>query len=121
MLKFFLYMMLGGGGALCYSTVHLVSICNQCFSYFRKTGSPSHNFFVIKKKTFQNCKPSGFNFYLSKLNNKTFHHMMFTAILKQYKNSKKKKINNDNSLFIFKGLLSITYTSIVIQLYSNVE
>ena len=32
------------------ATVHLVSVRRRCFRYFRKTRSPSHNFFVAKKK-----------------------------------------------------------------------
>ena len=31
-----------------FKKAHLVSRFTRSFSYFRKTGSPSHNFFVIK-------------------------------------------------------------------------
>ena len=31
------------------TTGHLKCICTSCFLYFRKTGSPSHNFSVVKK------------------------------------------------------------------------
>ena len=42
---------------------------------FPETGSPSHNFFVVKK-TFKTCNPPDFIFYSCKLTNETFPHMM---------------------------------------------
>ena len=55
-------------------TVHLKCICPSCFCYFRKTGSPFHNFQVSKwYKTFQKWNPPGFNFYLDKLKSGGLH------------------------------------------------
>ena len=41
---------------------HLKCICTSGFRYFRKTGSPSHNFSVVKK-LFKTCNPPDFKFY----------------------------------------------------------
>ena len=49
-----------------FTTVHLASMCTRCF---RETGSPSHNFFVKKKKKKKINAPD-FKFYLAKLQNK---------------------------------------------------
>ena len=48
---------------------HLKCICLLCFHYFRKTGSPAHNFWLVKY-----FRPD-FSFYLSKLTNKNDPHM----------------------------------------------
>ena len=42
----------------------------QCFRSFRKIGSPSHNFSVVK--TFQKCNHRDFKLYLSMLTNTNF-------------------------------------------------
>ena len=59
---------MGGGEAeyLQSTTVHLESIRTRCFRYFRKTGSPPHDFFF---KTFQKSKSSDFQFYLGEMKN----------------------------------------------------
>ena len=57
------------------ATVRLVSIRTWCFHYFQKTRSPSHNFFVAKKKK-KKCNPPDFQFYLDKLTNTKFPLMM---------------------------------------------
>ena len=53
------------------ATVHLVLMRTWCFCYFRKTKSPSHNFFVEKK-----CNPPDFKFYLDMLTNTKCPHMV---------------------------------------------
>ena len=62
------------------STVHIVSMRTRCFRYFRKTRRPSHNFFVAKtkknKKQKKKKKTPDFTFYLGKLTNTKFPHMV---------------------------------------------
>ena len=56
------------------ATVHLVSMRTRCFRYFRKTRSPSHNFFVAKQKN--KCNAPDFKFYLGKLTDTKFPHIL---------------------------------------------
>ena len=56
------------------STVLALNISNamrtRCFCYVQKTGSPSHNLFVVKH--FKKCNPPEFKFYLGKFSNEKF-------------------------------------------------
>ena len=70
---------------------------SNCFRYFRKTGSPSQNFFMVK--TFQKCNHPDFKFNLGKSSDKIFplwcnvnFESVFTAI-KQKAEKNRPKIN----------------------------
>ena len=71
----------------------------RCFHYFRKTGSPSYNFFVVKN--FQKCYLPDFKFYLGKTNNKKkspYGVMLNLSLFSQQKQFTKKAEEKDPEL-----------------------
>ena len=74
------------------------------FPYFRKTGSPSNNFSVVK--TFQKCNALDFKFYLHKFINENFPHMCnvkFDSVFTVINNTKRKKEKTDPKLTLHHG------------------